>query len=40
MLKDKGLSFEGSAVVMSDSGHVSIYAIEKAANAGGVAVSA
>ncbi|MEH7083600.1 NADP-specific glutamate dehydrogenase [Neobacillus drentensis] len=30
MLKDKGLSFEGSTVVVSGSGNVSIYAIEKA----------
>ncbi|WP_243292176.1 NADP-specific glutamate dehydrogenase [Bacillus sp. FJAT-47783] len=30
MLKDKGLSFEGSTVVVSGSGNVSIYAMEKA----------
>lgn len=30
MLKDNGLSFEGSTVVVSGSGNVSIYAIEKA----------
>lgn len=30
MIADKGMSFEGSAVVVSGSGNVSIYAIEKA----------
>lgn len=30
MLADKGLSFEGSTVIVSGSGNVSIYAIEKA----------
>jgi glutamate dehydrogenase (NADP+) len=34
MLADKGLSFEGSTVVVSGSGNVSIYAIEKATQLG------
>jgi glutamate dehydrogenase (NADP+) len=34
MLKDKGLSFAGSTVVVSGSGNVSIYAMEKAAQFG------
>ncbi|MED3561072.1 NADP-specific glutamate dehydrogenase [Bacillus xiapuensis] len=34
MLKDRGLSFDGSTVVVSGSGNVSIYAIEKAAQLG------
>jgi glutamate dehydrogenase (NADP+) len=34
MLKDKGLSVEGSTVVVSGSGNVSIYAIEKATQLG------
>lgn len=34
MLKDKGLSFKGSTVVVSGSGNVSIYAMEKAAQFG------
>ncbi|SDE28791.1 glutamate dehydrogenase (NADP+) [Paenibacillus sp. UNCCL117] len=34
MLKDAGLSFDGSTVVVSGSGNVSIYAIEKAAQLG------
>ncbi len=34
MLKEKGLSFKGSTVVVSGSGNVSIYAIEKAAKLG------
>lgn len=34
MLKSKGLSFEGSTVVVSGSGNVSIYAIEKAIRMG------
>jgi glutamate dehydrogenase (NADP+) len=34
MLKDNGLSFEGSTVVVSGSGNVSIYAIQKAQQLG------
>ena len=34
MLKDKGLSFKGSNVVVSGSGNVSIYAMEKATQFG------
>ncbi|MFC3882303.1 NADP-specific glutamate dehydrogenase [Bacillus songklensis] len=34
MLKDKGLSFAGSTVVVSGSGNVAIYAIEKATQLG------
>lgn len=34
MLKDKGLSFEGKTVVVSGSGNVSIYAMEKATQFG------
>jgi glutamate dehydrogenase (NADP+) len=34
MLKDKGLSFEGKTVVVSGSGNVSIYAMEKATQLG------
>ncbi len=34
MLKEKGLSFKGSTVVVSGSGNVSIYAIEKAKQLG------
>jgi glutamate dehydrogenase (NADP+) len=34
MLKSKGLSFEGSTVVVSGSGNVSIYAIQKATQLG------
>jgi glutamate dehydrogenase (NADP+) len=34
MLKDKGLSFKGKTVVVSGSGNVSIYAMEKAAQLG------
>jgi glutamate dehydrogenase (NADP+) len=34
MLKDKGLSFNGSSVIVSGSGNVSIYAIEKATQFG------
>ncbi|WP_026566789.1 NADP-specific glutamate dehydrogenase [Bacillus sp. UNC41MFS5] len=39
MLKDKGLSFEGSTVVVSGSGNVSIYAIEKALEFGAKVVA-
>ncbi|WP_144552373.1 NADP-specific glutamate dehydrogenase [Bacillus sp. X1(2014)] len=39
MLKDKGLSFEGSTVVVSGSGNVSIYAIEKALEYGAKVVA-
>ncbi|WP_210364262.1 NADP-specific glutamate dehydrogenase [Bacillus sp. REN3] len=39
MLKDNGLSFEGSTVVVSGSGNVSIYAIEKAAQLGAKVVA-
>lgn len=34
ILKDNGLSFEGSTVIVSGSGNVSIYAMEKAAQLG------
>ncbi|MFE8697252.1 NADP-specific glutamate dehydrogenase [Cytobacillus sp. FJAT-53684] len=34
MLKDKGLSFKGSTVIVSGSGNVSIYAMEKAMQLG------
>lgn len=39
MLKDKGLSFSGSTVVVSGSGNVSIYAIEKAMQLGAKVVA-
>ncbi|MEK8128023.1 NADP-specific glutamate dehydrogenase [Paenibacillus filicis] len=39
MLKDAGLSFDGSTVVVSGSGNVSIYAIEKAAQLGATIVA-
>ncbi|MFC4322958.1 NADP-specific glutamate dehydrogenase [Litchfieldia salsa] len=39
MLKDKDLSFEGSTVVVSGSGNVSIYAIEKAQQLGAKVVA-
>lgn len=39
MLKDKGLSFEGSKVVVSGSGNVAIYAIEKAIELGAKVVA-
>lgn len=39
MLKDKGLNFKGSTVVVSGSGNVSIYAIEKAAQLGAKVVA-
>ncbi|MGY4690756.1 NADP-specific glutamate dehydrogenase [Salibacterium sp. K-3] len=39
MLKDNGLSFEGQTVVVSGSGNVSIYAMEKAAQLGADVVS-
>ncbi|MEW9053499.1 MAG: NADP-specific glutamate dehydrogenase [Neobacillus sp.] len=39
MLADKGLSFEGSTVVVSGSGNVSIYAIEKANQLGAKVVA-
>ncbi|BAU26338.1 glutamate dehydrogenase/leucine dehydrogenase [Aneurinibacillus soli] len=39
MLKDQGLSFTGSTVVVSGSGNVSIYAIEKATELGGKVVA-
>ncbi|MDE3837806.1 NADP-specific glutamate dehydrogenase [Bacillus methanolicus] len=39
MLKDKGLSFEGSTVVVSGSGNVAIYAMEKAAQLGAKVVA-
>lgn len=39
MLKDKGLSFKGSTVVVSGSGNVSIYAIEKAIQLGASVVA-
>lgn len=39
MLKDKGLSFEGKTVVVSGSGNVSIYAIEKAVQFGAKVVA-
>jgi len=39
MLKDKALGFDGSTVVVSGSGNVSIYAIEKAAQLGAKVVA-
>ncbi|WP_240633467.1 NADP-specific glutamate dehydrogenase [Paenibacillus montanisoli] len=39
MLESKGLSFEGSTVVVSGSGNVSIYAIEKAQQLGATVVA-
>ncbi len=39
MLKDKGLSFDGQTVVVSGSGNVSIYAIEKATQLGAKVVA-
>ncbi|MED4475247.1 NADP-specific glutamate dehydrogenase [Oceanobacillus caeni] len=39
MLKDQGLSFNGSTVVVSGSGNVSIYAIEKAMELGAKVVA-
>ncbi|CEG29377.1 NADP-specific glutamate dehydrogenase [Bacillus sp. B-jedd] len=39
MLKDKGLSFKGSKVVVSGSGNVSIYAMEKAMQLGAKVVA-
>ncbi|AIQ26562.1 MULTISPECIES: NADP-specific glutamate dehydrogenase [Paenibacillus] len=39
MLKAKGLSFEGSRVVVSGSGNVAIYAIEKAVQLGATVVA-
>lgn len=39
MLKDAGLSFEGSTVVVSGSGNVSIYAMEKAMELGAKVVA-
>ncbi|MFA9559534.1 NADP-specific glutamate dehydrogenase [Evansella sp. AB-rgal1] len=39
MLKDKGLSFSGSTVIVSGSGNVSIYAIEKAVQLGAKVVA-
>ncbi|WP_159884616.1 NADP-specific glutamate dehydrogenase [Paenibacillus puerhi] len=39
MLKDAGLSFDGSTVVVSGSGNVSIYAIEKASQLGAKVVA-
>jgi glutamate dehydrogenase (NADP+) len=39
MLKDKGQSFDGSTVVVSGSGNVSIYAMEKAAQLGAKVVA-
>ncbi len=39
MLKDAGLSFNGSKVVVSGSGNVSIYAIEKATELGATVVA-
>ena len=39
MLKDAGLSFNGSKVVVSGSGNVSIYAIEKATQLGATVVA-
>ncbi|MFE0505318.1 NADP-specific glutamate dehydrogenase [Peribacillus butanolivorans] len=39
MLKDKGLQFHGSSVVISGSGNVSIYAIEKATQLGAKVVA-
>ncbi|WP_042354485.1 NADP-specific glutamate dehydrogenase [Bacillus rubiinfantis] len=39
MVKDKGLSFQGSTVIVSGSGNVSIYAIEKAQQLGAKVVA-
>ncbi len=39
MLKDKGLSFEGKTAVVSGSGNVAIYAIEKLTQLGATAVA-
>ncbi|NGP45600.1 NADP-specific glutamate dehydrogenase [Bacillaceae bacterium SIJ1] len=39
MMKDKGLSLQGSTVVVSGSGNVSIYAIEKVTELGGKVVA-
>ncbi|WP_121641772.1 NADP-specific glutamate dehydrogenase [Bacillus vallismortis] len=39
LLKDNGLTFEGSTVVVSGSGNVAIYAIEKAAELGASVVA-
>lgn len=39
MLKDKHMSFKGSQVVISGSGNVSIYAMEKAVELGGTVVA-
>jgi glutamate dehydrogenase (NADP+) len=39
MLKDRGMSFEGSTVVVSGSGNVAIYAIEKAQQLGAKVVA-
>ncbi|GIO07750.1 glutamate dehydrogenase [Brevibacillus reuszeri] len=39
MIKDKGLSFKGSTVVVSGSGNVSIYAMEKAIQLGASVVA-
>ncbi|WP_066391526.1 NADP-specific glutamate dehydrogenase [Cytobacillus eiseniae] len=39
MLKDKGLSFKGSTVIVSGSGNVSIYAMEKAIQLGAKVVA-
>ncbi|WP_438824308.1 NADP-specific glutamate dehydrogenase [Bacillus sp. JJ1533] len=39
MLKEQGLSFEGSTVIISGSGNVSIYAIEKAQQLGAKVVA-
>ena len=40
MLKAKGLDFEGRRVLVSGSGNVALYAIEKAQQLGGVAITA
>lgn len=40
MLKTKGLDFEGRRVLVSGSGNVALYAIEKAQQLGGVAITA
>lgn len=39
MLKDNGLTFKGSTVVVSGSGNVSIYAMEKASELGAIVVA-
>ena len=39
MLKDKGLDFKGSTVVVSGSGNVAIYAIQKATELGAKVVA-